>query len=313
MVTIPIVSPQEEINNSSCSLPGEGRPLTCDYNGKSYENPVDYFGPNTYSLILKNSESLHLYPETHESDAYKELASYQLIEISDLEIEPYAFANLRDMRYMHIINNNWKIIKDNTFANMSKLELLIIANDSVEEVQANAFKGLTGLDTLEITNNKIAQLPRFVFRDLKKVTSLLLHHNEMEVLEDGVLEGLKELRTLDLSHNKLTVLKTSDINKLSSLTHLYLSHNRISQVDGVFKAPSLGVIYFQNNKLQQIRDDLFEGAVTLRGIDLSGNDITELSDVPFKNLRSLTYLNVARNKINDFSKLKQLKALATYK
>lgn len=294
----------------NCVFDLDGKPVVCGLSDATTLDKIDYSKP---TLILKNSESLHLYPETHQNASYRELVSYQITDIADLEIEPKAFANLLDLRFMHIMNNNWTIVKNHTFYNLTKLKTLVIANDSVKEIQVDALRGLIQLDALEITNNQIAQLPVGLFSDLIAVTSLLLRYNELETLDDGIFKGLKSLKTLDLSHNKITVLKTADINMLEKLTHLYLGYNRISEVDGSFRGKRLGVIYFQNNNLRRVREDLFQTAPILRGIDISGNNITELSIAPFKNMRHLLYLNIQRNNISDVSEVKQLNALVTYK
>lgn len=310
-----LISTDVDADNDKCSVTTGGRLLLCDYKGRDYENPntKPILVSNIYSLILKNSDNLHLKSENHQSDFYQKLVSYKIIDNVIVDIASNTFEKLHSVKYLHIENNNnWRIIKDHTFSNLTKLELLTIVNNNVEEVQLNAFRDLYELQTLELTYNKILQLPGYIFRDLNSLTTLLLHHNNIRIIEEETFQDLNKLTTLDLSYNSLTTLTTSTINNLPNLKHLFLGHNKITHIVGVFHSKSVSAIHLQNNKLQEIVDDLFKDVVNLHGIDISYNEISVLTDIPFKSLKSLIFLNAVKNKISNFDKIKQIKALVTY-
>ena len=86
------------------------------------------------------------------------------------------------------------------------------------------------------------------------------------------------MRVLDISHNLLTSVPS--LQSCNSLTSLSLSYNKIQSIkaaDFIGLEKNLASLDLSNNNIQVIEPGAFKNlsALTLEGLDLSGNPIAD--------------------------------------
>lgn len=161
-------------------------------------------------------------------------------------------------------------------------------------IPASALGRLPKLASLQLDYNRVAALSGDIFRSIaEKVTKLILSKNVVRELPAASFQYFQHLEYLDLTRNLLAVLNTDAFSGLeTTLTHLYLSENRIGSIAG----PPLALM-------------------KLSVLDLSENQLTELSRNAFTALPELKYLNLSHNAhlitlpSNIFHKLTSLKVI----
>lgn len=281
---------------NDCSFSMKKQILTCERIALKDSNIGNTIGTATQMLVIRRSANLTITPGFH-SPPFRLLTSYHLTECPDLQVSPFSFQQLPNLKYIKIIDNTYTTVASNTFYGLVNLEVLSLNNNSINTIETDAFNGLSSLETLELTHNNFKAVSAHVFASLHNLRSLFLYHNNIEVLEDDCLFGLSNLNVLDLTYNRITRIKTAVFDAAPVLTQLYLSFNQIETVEGDFTSEKLEFLYLQNNKLRNVTDTLFNSLVNLVDVDLSRNKITSFAPDAFINLTRLNNLNYKDNNL----------------
>ncbi|XP_078574856.1 toll-like receptor 4 [Branchiostoma floridae x Branchiostoma japonicum] len=135
-------------------------------------------------------------------------------------------------------------------------------------------------------------------------TRLNLTGNLFEVLGPKTFPRLDKLKLLDLSRNRIRVINLGSFKNTFNLTTLYLNHNNISSIpagalDDLVSLEVLGLAFTRLSNLSNV-GFLTPSLKSLNFTSFAGNGIKHcnLGD-EFRNLKSLTYLDLAYNKIAD--------------
>uniref|UniRef100_A0A3Q1I1B7 non-specific serine/threonine protein kinase n=1 Tax=Acanthochromis polyacanthus TaxID=80966 RepID=A0A3Q1I1B7_9TELE len=153
------------------------------------------------------------------------------------------------------------------------------------------------------------------------ITHLDLSSNSLTALPSVVPWGLIHLRTLDLSDNLLKELPSACNSEeviCSRLQHVNLSQNQLNSLpSGLLHLTHIQKLSAAKNQLAVLFDILpitnWIGLRKLRELDVSDNCLTSLPTAVMHCLKSLSFLNVSRNKLTSFPDpwacpLKQCKA-----
>ncbi|GIY61103.1 chaoptin [Caerostris darwini] len=178
------------------------------------------------------------------------------------------------IRTLDLTNNQISVISNQFMASISNhLVYLFLSKNQIENV---SFPLLPVLQMLDLSCNKLLKLDSEDFECCPNVQILMLQHNTISDILDGALDGLQNLRILDLSQNNLSSLR-EDMFSATKLERLNLSGNHL------LKIPSSAL-----NKVHR----------TLRNLDLSFNELNNLSLVNFTSLSKLQALNLSSNRIS---------------
>uniref|UniRef100_A0A8D2J678 Uncharacterized protein n=1 Tax=Varanus komodoensis TaxID=61221 RepID=A0A8D2J678_VARKO len=206
---------------------------------------------------------------------------------------------------IHITHSKIKKLQIADVHRMSVLEEFILTCSGTESVETNTFKTLDALRTLELWKNKLRRIPTSLPGNLEV---LKLGNNLISVLHESDFEGLRKLRVLDIQSNLVITLSFSTFSVLSSLQSLTLDGNNMESVSRPFHLPNLKYLSMENNKLQSFSGSFFTFFHNLLFLNLNGNLLTNIPDLP----NSLLSLKLNRNQLKmlKFEDMKQLANLS---
>ena len=201
--------------------------------------------------------------------------------------------DLRDTRGLLLDNNNITFLENDSFVSrgLSKLEVLQVDFCKLRKIEVGAFNGLTNLKRLSIRGNEINKIISGTFEKLSNLEYLDLAYNGLERLDAGFFTGLINLQIVVLAKNKLQFLHPDTFVGLSNLRSLYLSSNT------GLKIPT---------------DRHFIYSSSLKRLDISGWNVSSVSNAAFANISALERLGLSYNNLRsvDINILKALRKLS---
>ncbi|XP_078660971.1 uncharacterized protein LOC144905266 [Branchiostoma floridae x Branchiostoma belcheri] len=206
----------------------------------------------------------------------------------------------RTVKKLHLEGNLITAVEPNAFANMSQLRYLYLSNNSIDEIQPGAFNGLGTLQYLELSGNKLQQLTNGSFQGLSLLSVLIMENCNITVMRKGAFEGLHEVTQLDLAHSRIETFEDGAFAGLIDVKTLRLEHNEVESLprntfNGLLEVTSITLAH---NKIRGIENGAFRGVDHLRNLDLTGNRMTSLP-VGLEDMRSLQSLVLTNNSVAD--------------
>ncbi|XP_011866814.1 PREDICTED: leucine-rich repeat-containing protein 15-like [Vollenhovia emeryi] len=238
------------------------------------------------------------------------------------EISPFAFRNMRNLKYLDLSGN--KIPKEKLLALIgnNKLETLIIDNNrdfnNPVTNMLTEYEPFPNLKYLHLCNNQLGnfQIPFHIATP--SLTHLHLSNNSINS-SNIVFDNLPATLTqLHLAKNFIDRIKQG---KLRNIQELNMDDNVITQVcfencedesiplKGAFELRKLAL---SNNLISEISLDAFSETSNLLELDLSGNKISDVAMGTFNNTRMISVLSLANNtlvRVPDVCSLYNLKTL----
>ena len=222
-----------------------------------------------------------------DNDWFQHLHNLEVLDLArnDIElIQDRAFAGLSSLKVLNLTRNKLITVSEKYFGPLNSLENLIIDDNAIRVIEDDAFSSLVALRQLSLTGNrKLKSLPSRAYGSssgpfpLERLSLKGTHLAEVPV---DILQILTNLKSLDLSQTAITAIKTASFSRLKNLLNL-----TIDAVPG----------------LSRIEADAFTG---LRGLEIlvitNNRMLSNISVGVFRNLSSLRYLDLHRNKIETF-------------
>ncbi len=161
----------------------------------------------------------------------------------------------------------------------------------------------TSLDLSGQNGSSSLRLADSMFSRFTQLESLNLSNNQLSSFRSAVFNGLDQLKNLNLSYNQFTSLPESSFSSLPNLEYLNLSKNKIqtmhestfSAVEG--KVYQLKILDLSYNELEELSDFTFSYLVRLQSLKLNNNQITELDQLTLFGPFQLKQLNLGYNEI----------------
>ncbi len=191
-------------------------------------------------------------------------------------------------------NKRSKSVVSQKLASASKTKILSLTEHGIKTLPFQVLQ-VEGLKTLDLSHNQLTNGDENLCKLLSScltLKTLKLGHNNVH--EGGLpsLEGLRNLQTLTLSNNRLGVAKAkpSKSSKMQALSTF-----------AAFPAlpPSLKTLSISNNGLYAVPSPVTSPSlVSLKSLDMSGNQLSGLLPQALKVLASLTELNLDNNRLS---------------
>ncbi|CAL8270926.1 unnamed protein product [Merluccius merluccius] len=121
-------------------------------------------------------------------------------------ITPHAFADLENLRALHLNSNRLTRIGNDTLSGMSKLHHLILNNNQLVLIHQGAFNDLLALEELDLSYNNLDSIPWEAIQRMTSLHTLSLDHNMLDYIPEGTFSLLQKLNRLDVTSNKLQKL-----------------------------------------------------------------------------------------------------------
>lgn len=253
--------------------------------------------------------------------------------LEDASLEP--LAQLSSLKWLDLSGNRVKTLPD-SLSGLTYITHLILSSNFLPEIPKAVFC-FTLLRLLDISFNRIGSVPDEIEQLDKlssllaagnSITSVSENIEKLKFLHDVDLRGNKvnelggllqcdTLSTLHCDHNSLYSLKNP---KWAAATYLALSNNKLTSVELSFVLPSCQFVDLSRCQIAVLPDDFFEFLPKLATLILSDNElvrlpssigtvdgleavvvgnnrITDISSIPFEQLRGLTLLDIHGNNL----------------
>ncbi|XP_077410363.1 toll-like receptor 22 [Vanacampus margaritifer] len=300
--------------------------------------------PGLRSLTLSQN-SLSLVPP-----AIRNLTNLLELDLSSNNISSLTcedFANLDKLRVLGLYQNKISAVKGCAFKDLSNLQVLKLQTNRITKLNGAFKMDFPHLRQLKLDNNQLTAIERGAFEGLRSLQNLSMQRNQLQKLENGSFIGLTMLTDILLQSNELqqTEISAGVFNDLINLRRLSLLDNRINYksssalASGPFSGlsrletlamagqhsrgrsqlprnflqglSSLQIFDTRNVLLASLHQDTFKHTPSLRKLDLSTNELTDISPRlfdPIQNLRSL-YISKTALRSLDFLKEANLSKL----
>lgn len=142
-------------------------------------------------------------------------------------------------------------------ADFSHVTALSITGTGRLRIGDNFFSTFTGLKTLELRDLGLRQIPAS-FRQMSAMESLVLSNCALKLDVEGraTLATMTGLKKLDLYNNPLGL--APHIDTLPNLDFLDLASTGLDELPaGIINHPTLGIAIFNNNRISEIPDEIF--------------------------------------------------------
>lgn len=159
--------------------------------------------------------------------------------------------------------------------------------NSISILDKNSFDSMPHLDTVVVSDNSLTFVHSEAFWRLQDLRHLDMHNNNIDYIHPNTFRNNPRLSELDLSCNKLGRLGYIS-NPTQELKFLNLSSNNLTYEDlkGFLPITSLQILDLSNNEIVTMREEIFEGMVDLKHLNISGNPRLEY-DYRLRNLWTL--------------------------
>lgn len=259
----------------------------------------------------------------------KHVASIKIAHSTIQNVNPTAFEGLSELYAVNLTNVGLDMIHPDTFADNKKLRMLTLRGNDLHAMQKKISPFVSymikssSIEELDISNCNLKQLLPTAFNKLPQVVYINLADNQLKTLPVDIFNKVETIEELDLSSNAIERLPSAIFNKTSltilslryneissgldfgtqNIQKLDLSYNKITNVNNVMfdSMPGLTSLILKGNSIRKIHQAAFHPLVDLRHIDLSFNDLEQVSSLMF-----LTNLDLDVVRINDNPRLKKL-------
>jgi Leucine-rich repeat (LRR) protein len=213
---------------------------------------------------------------------------YNLIE----NLQPEVFQGLESLEELRLEGNRLQEVNEHVFKHLKKMEELYLDNNLIEMLDSGTFYGLDRLKILSLGNNFIARLAPNTFRGLISLVDLRLHQNYFRILDQKLFHALKNLTNLRLDNNEIEEMVSDIFSDLHSLVRLNINGNCMRK----FRCYGVGNTGVKSNQNQL---HIFAALSKLVYLHASDNLLEELDSFILKDLASLKFLDLSRNRLRN--------------
>ncbi|XP_063836066.1 protein toll-like [Ostrinia nubilalis] len=186
-------------------------------------------------------------------------------------------------------------LPEGLFRTQQRIEKLDLSGNKIKELKQNVFWPLKALKELNLDENKILELPEQLFSGLIRLTSVTANNNGMKHIAADAFQGSTSLQYLSLNDNQLTLKP-----KTGSNTDYY----NIEEQSPFKTLFNLKELLLQGNNITEIFSDWRWALVShLKRLDLSRNNISDLTETDVQFLASNLTIDLRFNRIASISVL----------
>lgn len=324
---VPMPRIPQPINSSKMFM------LQLENNGLRFLQPQYLMNTSLYKLQIRHNPLADI-PDEAFVGLERSLWELDLSYNQLASVPSKSFRHLQKLRLLELTGNKIsRVMSENWRGLENSLQTLHLGRNAIEKLPADAFAGLTYLEIFDLRENSLMEIDSSVFRDgMAHLTHLYLNDNQLTYVPYAQLSQLKRMKILDLSYNRISrmlqtqqepeikgiqmsldvlrldynqieILASSDFQHFYKVNRTYLNGNPLTMIEeGTFRDSRIRELYFSDCDLLEINSANLAGLEsTLELLDVSGNNITVLSNRLFQDFDFLHTLIFRENRINTFS------------
>lgn len=312
------------------------------------DNQLSYLFPSSFKIhprlreIILNNNKFNFFP----SELISTLQYLELVDLSGnalKNVDELDFARLPKLRTILLARNELESISEMAFHNSTQIQHLDLSSNKIDRLGDRLFEGLIRLEVLSLGDNLLTELPDNIFERsrIHMLENIILNRN---LFEHAPLKALQKqyffVSSVDLSHNQIIDIPAED-SVMVNIKKLDLSFNPLSEKTisnvltepktvrdlnlagtgiktiGQLETPFLHNLNLSFNKITKLTDKTFTRTTLLESLDLSDNEITDVSgslSISWPKLKNLQRLNISGNPMvmiseNNFEHLASLQVL----
>ncbi|KAL7877607.1 hypothetical protein SRHO_G00042500 [Serrasalmus rhombeus] len=207
----------------------------------------------------------------------------------------YGFEEQRRLRVLELADNELVFIAPRAFSGLPALRSLTLQRCNLSAVPGHALAHLHSLTSLRLRELNISELPPHAFKGLGRLRYLEIDHwPSLEGVPSPALQGLN-LSSLFITHTNL--LAAPPLSHLAYLTHLNLSYSRLRVLPAGWLRgmDRLEVVRVRQAQLIRVEPQAFQGALSLRLLDLCYNRLATLERAVLPTSMALENLLIGQN------------------
>ncbi|EQB60349.1 leucine-rich repeat-containing protein 1 [Vairimorpha apis BRL 01] len=251
-----------------CALPDSLKYVILNFN-KLFKLPKHFFELKNIEIIQLNTIIYQIFNKIESLPCtISKLINLKYINISGNKLAdfPYRCKDLINLKELDLCNNY--IVNIEPICEINNLEYLHLRNNKITEI-TNNIGNLKNLICLNLSGNNISNLPKEIIK-CEKLKELCLSLNQITNFD--LICGIKAIMFLYIDNNQISGIP-DNIGNLENLEELVLSSNNISFLPkSLINCKNLLKLDLRDNKIIYISNELLEMLITLRYLNLKGND-----------------------------------------
>ena len=175
----------------------------------------------------------------------------QLSQLNVLYIPVKAFANLPNIKTIHITNSNIAEFQSCSIADLNNITKIIIDKSAIGNIESYAFKNLTNIEEIRFENCRIGRIKPFAFYDIENITlwnminvharniyseafydvsdieNMVFHKNNFSDVVTGAFQFMENVTNFEAHENKFWNLQCNNLDDLMNIAteKFFFGHN----------------------------------------------------------------------------------------
>ena len=244
-------------------------------------------------------------------------------DISDLSTG--MFTKMTDLQFLHLHQNNLTTIHNETFLGLQKIFALDLHGNKIRIIHKNGFRPFVSLKELDLSDNLLTEVPHF--SETNRLQSVDLSFNRIKTIHSESLKSLRNLTRLFLSNNLISKIEAGVFTKFYQITMIDISFNKLHRIiPGTFEGlPRLASLFLQGNDIVNItlnskdlpalkalnlslnslsfKIESWSFPNSTENLDLSFNNISDITDYAFYNFKKLRRLSLKGNRLSSLAEV----------
>ncbi|WKY17073.1 hypothetical protein Q1695_001583 [Nippostrongylus brasiliensis] len=213
------------------------------------------------------------------------------------------FENVKNsIQVINLGHNCLRAVPSSSIRGLKQLQALHVQKNNISALEALNFLNLPVLNLLNLAGNKIAEINRQAFLNVPQLKYLYLTNNQIAQLIPHQFASFDQIEMIDLTGNMITEIPSRCMAQLPQLRQLFLGGNRIRTIGKeAFANSSIVILSLINNELEEVGEFMLDGMANLQSVVLKGNKIKNVDTNAFYNAPSLVMIDLSENQIMDLS------------
>ncbi|XP_021356426.1 leucine-rich repeat-containing protein 15-like [Mizuhopecten yessoensis] len=198
--------------------------------------------------------------------------------------------------HFYAYDNDISCIEDGTFNHTSRISFLYLYNNKLTRLPMGGDFSSKTVVILQLQNNRFTEIPSGVFEDLTITGS------SITTVRSGAFRNTRFGKDFDLRGNPLKTIETGAFDS-STFNMIYLQGNKLTNLtNSVFaNASSInGILDLGMNEITTVASEAFDGLTSVSSIFLNDNDIGDYPTAALANL-GIKHVNISNNNITELS------------